>query len=51
MFTKSNVRVVAVCPGHTNTPMADGLWKTTLPGRLYEPTNLELDEFLSRPQE
>lgn len=48
MYIKSNIRVVAVCPGHTNTTMAEGLWKTTLPGKLYEPPNSKL---LYRTQE
>lgn len=40
IFQKTKVRVIAVCPGVTNTPMLADVPKNTLPGPLYQ---IEID--------
>lgn len=37
IFQKTKVRVTAICPGITKTPMMATGWNKTLPGLLYKP--------------
>lgn len=41
-YTKSRVRVLAVCPGLTDTDMGNNIYSKGQPGKFYEPERTDL---------